>query len=110
MSNLVQGEAAFRLIQPGSCLIDPIRPSGFTEGGLYVIDQENQFAYKTSMFLRVIGLGPDCGELQLGGVYVCPVYCWDDYEVDGETWHITHKLNLHALVEGFDEEWYSEST
>jgi hypothetical protein len=83
--------------------VDPIRPAGL-EGDIYVIDQEDQFSYRTSMMCRVVGIGPGCSpELVLGGVYICPVYCWDDVELHGETWHLTHEENLYAQIEGYDD-------
>ena len=83
-------------------MVEPVRPSGF-QGDIYVFDEEFGFAEKTSMFLRVIGLGPECC-VRLGGVYVCPVYCWEPLiEADGTEWLIGDERNLKAEVEGYDE-------
>lgn len=96
-SNEVEYEyLPFRLLHERECLVEPVRPSGFSPGGLYILSEESDYALKTSMLAQVTALGPGCVAAELGEVYICPVYCWDDFDHDGRTYHITHELNLKA--------------
>lgn len=90
----------FRMLDKHCCLVEPVRPSGF-KGDIYVIDQEGEFAQKTSMLVRVVALAEDCS-LKLGAVYVVPVYAWEDVVFQGETYHMMHEDNAKAELEGYD--------
>lgn len=94
-------DADFQLLHPHEVLVDPVRPRGML-GEIEVIEDDEGYAAKTSMFLRVLQVGPNC-QVRLGAVYVCPVYCWDDFPFEGETYHVTDERNLKVEVEGYDE-------
>lgn len=98
----VEETIPIKLIAKRCAFVEPIRPSGMTSSGIFVIDQESNFATKTSMMVRVIGLGPECS-LEVGKVYVVPVYAWDDFPFQGEVYHIMHEANAQAEIEGYDE-------
>lgn len=103
MTEYEYGDAPFRLTDPHSCLIEPIRPSGF-EGDIYVFDEESALAQMTSMLWRVIGVGSAC-TVEAGKVYGGPVYAWEDLVLnDGSVWHIMHEDNCHVELEGYDDD------
>ena len=79
-----------------------MRPSGTTEGGLYIIDQEGKFASDCSMLYRVIGKASG-SSLTLGAVYVGKIYCEEKMHHEGVEYLITHQDNLLAEIEGYDE-------
>ena len=96
-------ELPLRLLHDHCAFVEPIRPSGFTESGLYVLDQEGTFASQTSMLVRAIGIGPNCC-LRLGAVYLVPVYAWDDLVYEGEKLHVIDDRSAKAEVAGYDDE------
>lgn len=94
----------FHLLHPGTCLVDPIRTSGFSESGLYVVDQETDAASKTSMLCHVWAVHPQNKNKDvLGEVCVVGVYSWDDFTYDGEEYHIMHEDNIQAILKGYDD-------
>ena len=78
-----------------------MRPSGTTEGGLYIIDQEGEFASDCSMLYHVI-CRQAAPSLPLGAVYVGKIYCEEKMH-HGCRIFMTHEDNLLAEIEGYDE-------
>lgn len=108
ISDYEEVPADFELVWPHTCLVQPIRPRGML-GDLEIIQDDEGSSAKTTMFLRVVQLGPENGaNVKLGAVYVCPVYCYDELVYNGETFYITDDRNLKAEIEGYDTCQYTE--
>lgn len=87
------------------CLVEPIRPAGFTAAGIYAADSDRDMDHKTSMLCHVWAMHPDnVMKEALGEVCVVPVYSWDDLEYDGEMYHFMNESRILATIPGYFDE------
>lgn len=95
----------FKLLHKGLCLVEPVFLSGTTDSGIYVIDQETQFAKETTMLVRVLGIHPENNHPSvLGEVCIVPTNAWEKMHHDGVEYCILNEKNIQAIFEGYDGE------
>lgn len=97
-----------QLLQRHTCFVEPIRPSGFTPSGLYVLDHDEAKdlgGNPISMIVRVLETHPTCVDAEPDTVCVIrDPYNYEVIRLNGRAYYMIHERNLQAVIEGYDED------
>lgn len=98
----------FSLARPRTCLVEPIRPSGLTRAGIYVLDHDNVKDMNHdpfSLIVRVTKVNNKCVDVEAGKVYgVKDMYNRSILDIDGVRHFLMHEDNMVCEFEGYDDQ------